>query len=222
VQYLKNVTLLGASNVKTQDIMECLHLAPTLVAADGGAKIAVKMGQIPQKVIGDFDSIGKKTLGKIPPARLFKITDQNTTDFEKCLAHISAPMILGLGFMGRRLDHQLSALNALVKFAHQPCVLLGKRDLVFHVPATLTLRLAPETRFSLFPLSQMRATSTGLNWPIDEVHFSPNQSIGTSNLTNADQVTLTTDGPGLLAILPRKTLTKVLDGFAAQSTVREK
>jgi thiamine pyrophosphokinase len=210
VHSLDSVTLLGGGQVNKAQITEALLYAPLLAAADGGAKIAVKMGHIPKIVIGDFDSIDKKTLAKIPPNRLKRIPEQESTDFEKCLTNISAPLILGIGFMGGRVDHQLAAFNALVRHAHQPCILIGKRDLCFHVPPKITLVLTPKSRLSLFPMANVRGSSAGLEWPIDGLDFAPAGRIGTSNMTKTGSVTLQMDGPGMLAIVPRAELASIV------------
>lgn len=213
MQHLENITLIGASKVKTTDFKQCLRLAPVLIAADGGAKIAVKLGQTPEKVIGDFDSIDENTLSQIPANRLLKLANQNTTDFEKCLEHISAPLILALGFLGKRVDHQLAALHTLVQNPHQACILIGKHDVIFHLPAEFKMQLPIGTRFSLFPLAPVVGTSVGLEWSIKGLDFAPDRKIGTSNMATETDVSLRMDNAGMLAILPRDTLTAVIEAL---------
>lgn len=210
MQFSENVTLLGAGKAKRAVIVESLGHAPVLIAADGGAKIAVKMGQTPQFVVGDFDSIDSNTLKRIPQNRRLRITEQDSTDFEKCLALLQAPLILGVGFLGRRLDHQLAALNALVKFPSQTCVLLNNRDLCFHLPANFDLALKPGTRVSLFPMAPVQGRAEGLAWPIEGLDFAPAGRIGTSNSTTGAALKLRMDGPGMLIILPRAALGSVI------------
>lgn len=188
-------------------------MPPRLIAADGGAKIAVELGQTPEKVIGDFDSIDENTLSQIPANRLLKLANQNTTDFEKCLEHISAPLILALGFLGKRVDHQLAALHALVRNPHQACILIGKHDVIFHLPAEFQMQLPVRTRFSLFPLAAVMGTSEGLEWPIKGLSFAPDRKIGTSNMTTETDVSLRMDNAGMLAILPHDALEAVIEAL---------
>ena len=63
VQSLKGVTLVGPGAPRRQDIAQSLALAPTLVAADGGAKDCLEAGHHPVAVIGDFDSLDPATEG---------------------------------------------------------------------------------------------------------------------------------------------------------------
>ena len=210
MRFSENVTLLGASKVKSGVLTEALMFAPHLVAADGGAKNAVKIGQLPEFVIGDFDSVDVGTLAQIPDERQIRVLEQDTTDFEKCLSRIEAPLIVGVGFLGRRLDHQMAALNALVRFRDRAVVLMGSIDLCFHLPREMELRLKVGQRFSLFPMAEVTGTSDGLRWPIAGIRFAPDGRIGTSNEVSEPAVRLRTDGPGLLAIMPRAALASVV------------
>jgi len=210
VHYFEKVTLVGAGKAYNGDITEALTYAPRLVAADGGVKNAVKIGQMPDLVIGDMDSARKRDLAGLPPDRVVRIAEQDTTDFEKCLMTFSAPLILGVGFLGGRLDHELAALSVLVRYAAQPCILLSRTELCFHLATTLTLAVDPGTRLSLFPMARVSGRSTGLRWPIAGLDFAPDGRIGTSNAVEDTQVTLAMDGPGMLIILPRATLPQVI------------
>lgn len=195
------MTLLGGGAVVPDRLMAALSLAPRLVAADGGANMAALAGLVPEYVIGDYDSVTAEALASLPPERQIRIGDQDTTDFEKCLALVSAPFILGLGFTGPRADHALAAFGALVRLAHTPCILLGEEEVIFACPPRLTLDLPAGLRFSLFPLRPVTGTSTGLRWPIDGLTLEPDGRVGTSNETTGP-VSLCLSGPGALALLP--------------------
>ncbi len=119
------VTLLGAGRVEADDLALALSHAPVLVAADGGAAHALDRGLMPRAVIGDMDSMPDAVRQAIPADRLHKIEEQDSTDFDKALCSIAAPLVLGVGFLGDRLDHQLAAMSALVRQAAQRCILIG-------------------------------------------------------------------------------------------------
>ncbi len=210
VQTSENLTLVGAGDVSKAVLTLALTYAPYLVAADGGAKLALKYGKTPNYLIGDFDSVSGDARAQIPAHRHLQFADQDSTDFEKCMAVIDAPLILGVGFLGRRLDHQLAALSALVQHAEIRCVLIGGRDVVFHLPDTLELNLTPGTRLSLFPLQPVTGRSLGLEWPIAGLQFAPGGRVGTSNRVVEPHVKLMMDGPGMLAIVPRAVLSDVV------------
>ncbi|UYV37753.1 hypothetical protein N4R57_01135 [Rhodobacteraceae bacterium D3-12] len=74
--------------------------APRIVAADGAAQEVLRHGFMPEAVIGDFDSLSEASKRRISQDRLHEISEQDSTDFEKCLSRIEAPLVLGVGFEG--------------------------------------------------------------------------------------------------------------------------
>ena len=200
-----SVTLLGAGQVTQAELAETLTLAPILVAADGAAGLALRAGHVPDAVIGDMDSLEPDVMARIPLGRRHRVAEQDSTDFEKCLREIAAPLILGIGFSGRRLDHELAALNALVRHAARTCILIGPVDLCFHAPPRLSLDLTPGTRVSLFPLARVMGRGTGLRWPVDGLTLAPDGRVATSNEATGP-VTLEFASPGMLVILPKTAL----------------
>jgi thiamine pyrophosphokinase len=208
------VTLVGGGDASPQDLQKALTLAPHCVAADGGAVLALDAGRIPEAVIGDFDSLPDAARRRIPPDRLHHVAEQDSTDFAKCLMRIRAPLIIGVGFTGKRVDHTLAALNALVAFAHQPCVLLSADEVIFHAPPRFELDMAQGDVVSLFPMTAVEGRSTGLEWPIDGLAFAPGRRVGTSNRATG-AVTLDMVGPGMLVMLPRRAIGPVVSVLQA-------
>lgn len=202
VEQSEPMTLIGGGDVGQNDLELALSVAPMLVAADGGTDHAVALGHMPQVVIGDFDSISDKILRQVPPERLFPVREQETTDFDKALRCIRAPFVVGVGFLGGRVDHQLAVLNTLVRNVATPCVLLGAHEVLFHAPPRIALALDPGSVVSLFPLERVCGRSTGLEWPIDKLTFEPSGQIGTSNRSTGP-VTLEIDQQGMLVMVPR-------------------
>jgi thiamine pyrophosphokinase len=208
------VTLIGGAGAAPSAIAAALARAPVLAAADGGAAFSLAAGHVPRAVIGDMDSLDPAAAAQLDPATLHRVKDQDTTDFEKCLARIAAPLILGLGFAGGRLDHQLAAFNALVRAGDRRILLIGPEDVALHVPGRLAVDLVAGTTVSLFPMAGVSGRSQGLAWPIDGLRFAPDGRIGTSNRAIGGLVRLAFDGPGMLAILPLAALDALLAGLA--------
>lgn len=206
------VTLIGGGKVTGQDLAQALALAPVVAAADSGADRALAGGLMPQAVIGDLDSLSDAGRAAIPPDRLHRIAEQDTTDFEKCLSRIAAPFVVAVGFAGPRADHLLACLTTLVRLRRPPCLLLGGEDAIFAAPARLRLDLPPATRLSLYPLGPVTGASRGLRWPIDGLTLNPARRIGTSNET-AGAVELALHGP-CLVILPRGHAAAVIRALA--------
>jgi len=206
------ITILGGSGVNRTELTRAMRLAPVLVAADGGADTALSAGLMPVAVIGDFDSISAQARATIPAERQHHIAEQDSTDFEKCLRAVEAPLILGLGFLGRRFDHALAALNTLARYPDQRCILIGDEDICFHCPPELSLDLPSGMRFSLFPMAPVQGESAGLRWPIRGLDFAPQGRIGTSNEVTGP-VRLRMGGPGMTVLLPLEALETVAAGL---------
>lgn len=205
--------MVGGGALGAGDLAEALDLAPHLVAADGGAQAALDLGYAPRAVIGDLDSLSDAARARLGPDAVFPIHEQDSTDFDKALRSINAPVVLGVGFLGGRLDHQLAAFNTLVTRADPPCILIGEEEIVLHVPDRITLELEPGDVVSLFPMAQVTGRSEGLEWPIDGLVLAPDGRVGTSNRATGS-VSLQMDGPGMLLIAPRRALSAAMRAIA--------
>jgi len=212
VQSSGGITLVGGGPVASRLFQETLEMAPTLVAADGGADRCRTHGTMPSAVVGDMDSISAPARDWVGADRLHRIAEQETTDFDKALRSVAAPFVLGLGFLGGYVDHELAVFSALVQ-SRAACILLGARDAVFHVPRVLSLELRRGDRFSLFPLAPLSGQSEGLDWPLDGLLLSAAGRIGTSNRVTDGPVRVRMSGPGCLCIVPRARVAAVIAGI---------
>ncbi|WP_119840598.1 thiamine diphosphokinase [Pseudooceanicola algae] len=215
IRSTRPVALFGGGEIPGQLAETVLAMAGAVVGADGGGEWLLERGRLPDAVIGDMDSLRSERVQDIPPERFIRITEQESTDFEKCLTRIEAPLVLGIGFMGGRVDHMLAAFSVLLRHPDRPCLLVGSEDLVFHAPPDVTLTLPCDQPLSLFPLAPVRGQSSGLTWPIEGLDFAPGGRIGTSNKVvgrneagaaqaaeGSVAVSLAFDGPGMLVIMP--------------------
>ncbi len=204
------MALIGGAAATPAALDAALALAQRVVAADGGALTAAARGVMPEAIIGDLDSLTGARRAAFPPDILHHVSEQDSTDFEKCLMRIDAPLIVGAGFSGARLDHQLAVCNALVRYPGRRCILIGEEDIVFLAPPALSLDLAPGTRVSLFPMGMVEGRSVGLNWPVDGLTLTPDGQIGTSNFA-CGPIELSVTAPKLLVILPTEYLDAAAD-----------
>jgi thiamine pyrophosphokinase len=215
VQSTHGVTLAGGGPISARDLALALARAPVAVAADSGADRLLRLGVTPEAVIGDMDSISYAARAALPADRLHLVAEQVTTDFDKALRLIEAPLVLALGFAGGRLDHGLAAMATLIARAERTCILIGPKDLAFAAPPQLTLDLVPGEPLSLFPMARVTGRSEGLEWPIDGIDFAPDGMIGTSNRVTARQVVLEFDRRGMLVLLPRRRLDAAIRALLA-------
>jgi thiamine pyrophosphokinase len=195
------VTLVGGAGCRAEDLAAALRVAPRIVAVDSGAAAVLGAGLQPELVVGDMDSLDpalRRQLG----ARVREIGEQETTDFDKVLRAVEAPLMVGVGFLGARLDHELAAMAVLARSPRR-CLLVGPHDVAFAARGGVALDLTPGTRVSLFPMAPVTGRSEGLAWPIGGLHFRPEGRTGTSNEATGP-VHLEFEGPGMLVLLPRE------------------
>ena len=206
------VTLVGGGPVAPAELAAALALAPEALAADGGGDHPLPEGWAFRAVIGDMDSLAGADRLRAAGVPIHDVSEQDTTDLEKCLYSVEAPLFIGLGFLGGRIDHHLAAMNALVQYPGKPVVLIGGEDLCFLCPPRFAMDLAAGTRVSLFPMGPVTGlASEGLRWPVEGLAFRPDGRIGASNAAMGGRVLLGFDAPRMLVILPAALLGPVVD-----------
>ncbi len=176
----------------------------TLVAADGGAEQFARCDLVPSAIIGDLDSL-KERQAWAEKTKVIEVSEQDTTDFEKCLYSTQAPHYLALGFTGLQFDHTLAALHVLAKYAgRKKIVMVDSLDVLYAASEPLKLALEPGTRISIFPLSRVEfEKSIGLEYPLDGLIMEMGDRIGTSNRAVERDVEITTipDASGSYAMV---------------------
>lgn len=219
------VTLIGGGEVDPTALAEAEARSAALIGADGGANRFAAEKERLAAVIGDLDSLEDRGAWRSALGTgLLHLEEQDSTDLEKCLYSVDAPLYFGVGFQGGRIDHSLAAAHALLKWSERRVVLLGIEDVVFLAPRRWRLHLPIGARVSLFPLAPTRARrSTGLRWALDGLTLRPGVQIGTSNEADADTVEAEFEGEGegeeiwsgVLALLERAHLDAALKSLAA-------
>ena len=208
------VHLVGGGFVDYSCLKSELANATCIVAVDGGAGAVLEAGFLPDLVVGDLDSLDAADRSAIPADRIVHISEQDSTDFDKALRHISALLTEAHGFLGKRSDHGLAALNVLARYPDKRCILHAENDLIMLCPPDLKLQLPAGCRVSVFPMAPVTGRSIGLRWPIDGIEFTPWGRIGTSNEATGP-VHLNMDDPGMLLILPPEQLDALRSGLRA-------
>ena len=212
------ILLFGAAPI-ARSSLSCLDRCQNwpVVAADGGLVTALSCGLRPQAVIGDMDSANE--LDQMPDdIRQIKRFGQDDTDFEKSLDLISAPLIIGIGFLDGRLDHSLAALDALARLPHdRPVLLVGGDDVLLCLRGDFEMTLPLASRFSVWPLGvQHFLHSHGLEWPLDDVTMAFGKRTGTSNRVIGKPVSITAGaGDGYVVMAPFTAFDVMLDAAMA-------
>lgn len=178
----------GASAPPRRLVAPWARRAALVVAADGGAATARRLGLRPDWVVGDLDSllpIDRRRLGE----RVVEDADPDRTDLQKCIAFArgkGATEIVIVAATTGRLDHTLGALAAaLDASAALPVRVIDPLFDIQVVRGEASFRAPKGTMLSLLAPSGARGvTFTGVRYPLDSVElpFSPlgihNEALG--------------------------------------------
>jgi thiamine pyrophosphokinase len=154
--------------------------ADVVVAADGGAIIALDAGITPDAVVGDLDSVSARPSLSFPPDRLHRITELDTTDLQKAVAFAidrGATEVDIVAAGGGRADHALANLSVLVTFRGRARIRV--HDDLFEislVDGAATIDAPPGTLISLVAIGPCEGvTTSGMRWDLREFRltFSP-------------------------------------------------
>jgi thiamine pyrophosphokinase len=151
-----------------------------VVAADGGADIALRMGLYVHAIVGDLDSVSREARKAIPEARFHHVPRLDRTDLEKA-AEFAVEAGCGeldiVGATAGRADHALANLSILPLFRGRAAVRL--HDELFEtslVDGATVIEGEPGTLVSLVAIGQCEGVTTrGLRWDLAgaTLRFSP-------------------------------------------------
>ena len=202
ISFDRPVTLVGGGDLQRATLSLALNIAPDLVAADGGANRLREWGIPAAAVVGDMDSIAEPEFWCRSGAAFLREQEQNSTDLEKCLRLIRAPMYLAVGFLGGRLDHAQAAMGIAGSRVAHPVILVGDEDILFPAPLVWEAVLPDGARLSILATRHVRVVeSSGLRWAPDDLAFDLGSTRGVSNVVEGGRVHIAFDRAGALLVL---------------------
>jgi thiamine pyrophosphokinase len=157
-----------------------------VVAADGGANIARRLGIRPRAIVGDLDSISEATKRFFASALLLRVRRQDNTDLEKGLDFILAQgyrKVVIAGATGKRVDFTLANLSLLWRYTDRLDVeAVGDGWRALPVQGKLALHAPRGTTVSIIPFGRCRGvTLRGLKYPLRNASLRVGQ-VGVSNI----------------------------------------
>jgi thiamine pyrophosphokinase len=183
-----------------------------IIAADGGASVALALGLQPDLVVGDLDSLAPELRGFLA-ARGCEFLDhparKDETDTELAIRRaieLGAEEIVLLGAIGGRLDHTLAnvMLLAMPELAHVRARIEDDTTSVVLLQAgeDLELRGAVGDLVSLLPLGGdvTGITTSGLEWSLQDATLRLGLARGVSNVMTAALARVSVTG-GLLLVV---------------------
>jgi thiamine pyrophosphokinase len=192
IQHMHCIIFTGGEFANSTLIQKTVSSAKMIIAADSGAATAYALRIVPDIIVGDFDSLNKKTLQffKEKGSKILQFpTEKNETDTELALniaikEGATAVTILG-GIYGNRLDHVLGTLflsktySIPITFMHGNTVAwIGKG------PLSQSIQGKSGDLLSLIPLSSAVKTikTEGLQYPLNNDSLFMGKTRGISNV----------------------------------------
>lgn len=174
---------------------QLLEWSPLVVVLDSAIERVIKLGIKIDVLIGDFDR--KFDFEKYKdlqfPIEIIKVEDQNSTDLDKAYEYLiqrNIPSANVVWATGRRMDHTITNLTNVVKFANQlKVVLLDDYSKVFLLPKTFKKWYPKNTPVSLIPIGNAAGiTTNNLTYSLNNESLELGFRTGCSNLVSEDGI----------------------------------
>lgn len=172
-----------------------------IIATDGAADTLLNRGIVPNFVVGDMDSISKKSLAK---CNIIRMEDQETTDFYKAISFAESKSLtpaVVTGLDGGVLDHSLDNFSTFVLFANDMLYLSDKTVGFCIANSHKSWKLPPGTKISIFGAPSAEVSTQGLKWELQNKHFSFFEYNSISNRTLAPEIDIKAESGSVFVLI---------------------
>jgi len=213
---MKSTIIIANGNSPKKGIIKYLleNGVESIIAADGGANSAFKLGIVPNYIIGDFDSINPK-INKYfsDKSEIICLERQDDTDVEKALKFAikkGFKTAYLLGGTGDRLDHTIGNLAIVLKyFAKIKVIIIHGKTILFPYSKEINLITIPNELISIYAFdSKTIISSKGLKYPLSNSTLNFGEKESTSNVAIENIVNLKIKGGIIFVIREIKILRK--------------
>ncbi len=193
-----------------ESIIDSVENADYIIAVDGGARYAAKLGMVPHLAIGDFDTLTLQEVGELE--RKGVVIERHPSNKDYTDTHLAVLKALEMGYrdillvaaLGSRFDHTLANVMLLVlpEAKEARIRIIDSIQEISLIRAKEKLNGKKGDIISLLPLSEkVRGISTsGLSYQVPEGQFVMGISNGVSNVFCEDEAEITIEEGFLLAI----------------------
>lgn len=184
--------VISSGSIENYDLLkEHIMENQFILCADGGVRHIMRIGSIPNSVIGDFDSIDEISIKFIRENNIPVIeypVEKNETDTELAmlyLINLGCNEITFAGVTGSRLDHTLANIYLLRKLLLQNIKgkIVDDNNTIYLINDYLKLEKRENYYVSIIPISNEGVTVTlkGFYYPLSEELVGFNSTLGVSN-----------------------------------------
>ena len=199
--------LISIGGNSTSDVLSIESNFEEIIAVDSGIEHLLNLSLNPNTLIGDLDSISKKSLDEVKKNGVKILafnSNKDQTDFELALNYLEEAeksKVYIIGGESGEIDHLISIFLLIPSrsFFQNIIWLYGDKRIIFR--QKLELNIKKLTKFSIIPLSDLTNLSIdGAEWNLDNENIQFGETLTLRNITNEEQLNIGCD-KGVFALI---------------------
>jgi len=199
--------LISIGGNSTSDVLSIESNFEEIIAVDSGIEHLLNLSLDPNTLIGDLDSISKKSLDEVKKNGVKILafnSNKDQTDFELALNYLEEAeksKVYIIGGESGEIDHLISIFLLIPSksFFENIIWLYGDKRIIFR--QKLELNIKKLTKFSIIPLSDLTNLSIdGAEWNLDNKDIQFGETLTLRNSTNEEQLNIRCD-KGVFALI---------------------
>ena len=199
--------LISIGGNSTSDVLSIESNFEEIIAVDSGIEHLLNLSLDPNTLIGDLDSISKKSLDEVKKNGVKILafnSNKDQTDFELALNYLEEAeksKVYIIGGESGEIDHLISIFLLIPSksFFENIIWLYGDKRIIFRQKIELNIKKL--TKFSIIPLSDLTNLSIyGAEWNLDNKDIQFGETLTLRNNTNEEQLNIRCD-KGVFALI---------------------
>jgi thiamine pyrophosphokinase len=199
--------LISIGGNSTSDVLSIESNFEEIIAVDSGIEHLLNLSLNPNTLIGDLDSISKKSLDEVKKNGVKILafnSNKDQTDFELALNYLDEAeksKVYIIGGESGEIDHLISIFLLIPSksFFENIIWLYGDKRIIFRQKIELNIKKL--TKFSIIPLSDLTNLSIdGAEWNLDNKDIQFGETLTLRNSTNEEQLNIRCD-KGVFALI---------------------
>ena len=199
--------LISIGGNSTSNVLSIESNFEEIIAVDSGIEHLLNLSINPNTLIGDLDSISKKSLDEVKKNGVKILafnSNKDQTDFELALNYLEEAeksKVYIIGGESGEIDHLISIFLLIPSksFFENIIWLYGDKKIIFRQKIELNIKKL--TKFSIIPLSDLTNLSIdGAEWNLDNKDIQFGETLTLRNSTNEEQLNIRCD-KGVFALI---------------------
>ena len=199
--------LISIGGNSTSNVLSIESNFEEIIAVDSGIEHLLNLSLNPNTLIGDLDSISKKSLDEVKKNGVKTLafnSNKDQTDFELALNYLEEAeksKVYIIGGESGEIDHLISIFLLIPSksFFENIIWLYGDKKIIFR--QKLELNIEKSTKFSIIPLADLKNLSIdGSEWNLDNKDIQFGETLTLRNITNEEQLNIKCD-KGVFALI---------------------